>query len=118
MSDSQQQPGDASAAAPEGDLRNSPRLKMYAGVFITLGDRAFLTELSNVSAGGVMVRRPDGWPEQTDETYRLYFVLDRDRILAARGTVIHAQNDELGFEFLPGYALQSEQLLAESRNWR
>ncbi|MFK7956033.1 MAG: PilZ domain-containing protein [Lysobacterales bacterium] len=102
----------------DDEHRHSPRLKMYAGVFITLGDRAYLTELSNVSAGGVMVRRPEGWPDQSEDIYRLYFVLDADRILAARGQVVHAQDDELGFEFAPGYALQSEQLLAESRNWR
>lgn len=111
--------GSSDAGTPITDeLRDSPRLRMYAGVFITLGDRAYLTELSNVSAGGVMVRRPEGWPAETQDTYRLYFVLDRDRILAARGHVVHAQEDELGFEFAPGYALQSEQLLAESRNWR
>ncbi len=91
---------------------------MYAGVFITLGDHAYLTELSNVSVGGVMVRRPEGWPQHSSEIYRLYFVLDKDRILAARGHVVHAQDDELGFEFEPGYTLQSEQLMAESRNWR
>ena len=116
MSDQNRKP--SSNRSDAEDHRLSPRLKMYAGVFITLGDRAYLTELSNVSAGGVMVRRPEGWPDPSEEIYRLYFVLDRDRILAARGQVVHAQDDELGFEFTPGYALQSEQLLAESRNWR
>lgn len=91
---------------------------MYAGVFITLGDDAWLTELDNVSGGGVMVRRPESWPGPSDDVFRLYFVLDRDRILAARARLVHIQEEVLGFEFANGYALQSEQLLAESRNWR
>ena len=99
------------------DRRAYTRLEMHAGVFIIRGETAFLTEVSNVSAGGVSVVRPENWQEDPDGIYHLYFVLDPDRILCLKGSVVHESVDHLGFTFAKGYAIQSEQLLAESRTW-
>ena len=99
------------------ERRAYTRLEMHAGVFIVRGETAFLTEVSNVSAGGASVVRPKNWREDADGSYHLYFVLDPDRILCLKGSVVHESAEYLGFTFAQGYAIQSEQLLAESRNW-
>ncbi len=98
--------------------RGNPRLEMFAGVFIVRGEQAHLSELCNISAGGVSVKKPARWKREADRTYRLFFVLDQARILCIKAAVAHEQDDTLGFEFAPGYETQAQQLLAESRNWR
>ena len=100
------------------DRRSYGRVKMYAGVFLVHGEKAFLSEVINVSAGGVRVQRPAKWSHDVGGAYNLYFVLDADRILCIKCAVAHEQEDVLGFSFQPGYAVQAEQLLGESRNWR
>ena len=64
------------------DLRTFRRLEMYAGVFMVQGEKAYLSELTNVSAGGVSVKRPGTWQHDPEGIYQLFFVLDQDRILA------------------------------------
>lgn len=98
--------------------RGYPRLEMFAGVFIVRGEQAHLSELCNISAGGVNLKRPANWKPGSDRTFRLFFVLDQARILCIKATVAHEQDDALGFKFAPGYEAQAQQLLAESRNWR
>jgi hypothetical protein len=104
--------------ANDNEHRGYPRLEMYVGVFLTQGERAFLSELSDVSAGGARVQRPQNWQHDENGIYSLYFILDQDRILCIKGKVAHQHEDYIGFRFEPGYAIQAEQLLAESRNWR
>lgn len=99
------------------DRRAYTRLEMHAGVFITRGESAWLTEVANVSAGGASVVRPDSWQDSSGTTFHLYFILDQDRILCLKGTVVHESSEHVGFTFAKGYAIQSEQLLAESRTW-
>ena len=103
---------------PHAEQRGYPRLQMYAGVFMTQGDLAYLSELANVSAGGAQIHTPSNWQPDMDAVYNLFFILDQDRILCIRAHVAHETDDAIGFEFEPGYAIQAEQLLAESRNWR
>ena len=100
------------------EQRGYPRLVMYAGVFMTHGDLAYLSELANVSAGGAQVQAPANWDSDMQAVYNMFFILDQDRILCIRARVVHESEDSIGFEFEPGYAIQAEQLLAESRNWR
>lgn len=100
------------------EQRGHPRLEMFAGVFMTQGDLAYLSELVNVSAGGARVQAPANWEPDMNAVYNLFFILDQDRILCIRARVVHEMEDSIGFEFEPGYAIQAEQLLAESRNWR
>ena len=100
------------------DKRYNPRVEMFAGVFIVREELAHLSELTNISTGGVSVKKPVSWQPDPAGAYNLYFVLDQDRILCIKGTVVHEQDDVLGFAFDSGYELQAEQLLAESRNWR
>ncbi len=99
------------------DQRGFPRLEMYAGVFLVQGERGYLSELMNVSAGGASVRKPSSWETDPDGEYRMFFILDQDRVLCIKGLVAHEQDGQIGFTFAPGYAIQAEQLLAESRNW-
>jgi len=100
------------------EQRGYPRLEMYAGVFMTQGDMAYLSELANVSAGGARIQTPSNWQPDMDAVYNLFFILDQDRILCIRARVVHETDNAIGFSFEPGYAIQAEQLLAESRNWR
>jgi hypothetical protein len=100
------------------DQRGYPRLEMYAGVFMTQGERAHLSELTNISAGGARIQIPASWQRDMGGVYHLYFILDQDRILCIRARVMNETDDAIGFKFEPGYAIQAEQLLAESRNWR
>jgi len=103
---------------PDIEKRGFHRLEMYTGVFLTQGERGYLSELINVSAGGVSLRKPGAWQNDPEGQYKLYFILDQDRVLCVKAKVIHQQDELLGFEFMAGYAIQAEQLLAESRNWR
>lgn len=98
--------------------RGYPRVEMFAGVFIVRGERAHLSELCNISAGGVSVKKPTGWPIDQAGEYHLYFVLDQARILCIKASVAHQQDEILGFAFAPGYQSRVKQLLAESRSWR
>ena len=107
-----------SVELPHAEQRGYPRLQMYAGVFMTKGDLAYLSELANVSAGGAQIHTPGNWQTDMDAVYNLFFILDQDRILCIRARVAHEFDDAVGFEFELGYAIQAEQLLAESRNWR
>ena len=100
------------------ERRGYPRLQMYAGVFLCRGETGYLSEVVNVSAGGASVTRPGNWTQDPGGSYHLYFVLDQERVLCIRGRVVHEEGDKIGFRYEPGYALQAEQLLAESRNWR
>ncbi len=100
------------------DRREYPRAEMYAGIFLVQGERAFLTEMQNVSAGGLSVVRPGNWQLDADGHYQLFCILEQDRILYLRGKVSYQEEQRLGFEFEPGYAVQAEQLLVESKNWR
>ena len=86
------------------DLRSFRRLQMFTGVFLVQGERAYLSELTNVSAGGVSVKRPGTWHSDPEGQYHLYFVLDQDRILCVKSRVIHEQDDLVGLSFEPGSA--------------
>ena len=107
-----------SVDAPQSEQRGYPRLLMYTAVFMTRGDLAYLSEVANVSAGGAQITTPTSWQPDLGTVYNLFFVLDQDRILCIRARVVHQSDNAIGFEFEAGYAIQSEQLLAESRNWR
>ena len=102
----------------QSEQRGYPRLQMYAGVFMTKGDVAYLSELANVSAGGAQILTPGSWQPDLNAVYNLFFILDQDRILCIRAHVARESDDAIGFEFESGYAIQAEQILAESRNWR
>lgn len=104
--------------AKQEESRGYPRLEMYVGVFMVQGERAFLSELCDVSAGGARIQRPGNWQHDEGGIYSLYFILDQDRIMCIKGKVVHEQDESVGIQFEPGYAIQAEQLLAESRNWR
>ena len=82
------------------------------------GERAHLSELCDISAGGVSVKKPGDWPTDQTGDYDLFFVLDQARILCIKATVAHQQDEILGFKFASGYQARVEELLAESRNWR
>lgn len=100
------------------ERRGSPRLKMYAGVFILHGQDAYLTEVDNVSTGGASVARPTRWAARDGHQCRLYFVLDQETILLLRATVAHVDRRQVGLVFEPGQAIEAEQLVAASRHWR
>ena len=101
------------------ERRGSTRLNMYAGVFILCEEKAFLTEVENVSTGGARVTRPRNWDSKLEGVCSLYFVIEQDNILRINGRVIH--DDEaasVGFAFEPGFAVEAEELVSESRRWR
>jgi len=100
------------------ERRQYPRLQMHAGVFIVQGDRGYLTEMKDVSAGGLRVIRPNNWHYEAQYQCQIFCILEQERILCLHGFVNHEEEQSLGFEFCPGFAVQAEQLLAESRNWR
>lgn len=102
----------------EMEKRGYPRITMHAAVFMVQGETAYLSEIRNVSAGGVSIRMPTNWIKPASTTFRLFFILDESRILCIKAKVIHQQNNEVGLSFLPGYAIEAEQLLTESRKWQ
>lgn len=100
------------------ERRKFSRIEMYAGIFVVQGERAYLTEMQDVSAGGLSISRPGNWRDDPGGDYQLYCILEQERILCVGGRVAHEAEDTVGMLFQPGYAVQAEQLLAESRNWR
>ncbi|MEM9303237.1 MAG: PilZ domain-containing protein [Pseudomonadota bacterium] len=100
------------------ERRDSPRLKMYAGVFILRGEKAYLTEVENVSTGGASMTRPSNWDGHLESRCALYFIIEQDHILLIRGHLVHETESRLGFEFDSGFAAESEELVTESRRWR
>lgn len=93
------------------------RIKMYAGVLITRGEQAWLTEVTNVSAGGASVLTPTRWEAGVGMEHLLYFILEQERILCIRGTVTHEHDDSIGFEFAADHRNAAEELLAASSEW-
>lgn len=105
------------STAPVDEKRGYPRLSMHGAVFVVQGETAYLTELLNVSAGGVCTRKPARWQIAQEPTFRLFVVLEDEKILCIQSRVIHERGEEVGFEFLPGYAIEAELLLTESARW-
>lgn len=99
------------------DKRDYPRLSLGSGVFITKGENAYLAETLNISAGGASTTRPGNWREDPDSVYRLYFILEPERIISIKARVVHEQRNQIGFHFEPGFAIQAEELLTQSRLW-
>ena len=100
------------------ERRQYPRLQVHAGVFLVQDDRAYLTEMKDISAAGLSVLRPVNWHYEADRPCKIFCILEQERILCLHGSVSHEEEHILGFNFAPGFAVQAEQLLAESRNWR
>ncbi len=102
---------------PIDEKRGYPRLAMNGAVFLVQGEIAYLSELLNVSAGGGCIRKPERWKSVQDPIFRLFVVLEDEQILCIQSKVIHERGKQVGFEFLPGYAIEAELLLSESGKW-
>ncbi len=100
------------------ERRHHPRLEMYAGVFLVVGERGYLSEMCDVSAGGIRVTRPGNWQSDRGRDCQLFCILEQERILRLEATIVHETESAIGLVFHEGYAVPAEQLLAESRNWR
>lgn len=54
------------------------RMRLETTVLLSRGNEAFPTELEDISATGVLLRRPKNWPGKQGETWILDMIFARD----------------------------------------
>ncbi|MEO8671312.1 MAG: PilZ domain-containing protein [Tahibacter sp.] len=97
------------------EKRRHPRLSVFSAAMLVIGDDGFLSEVQDLSQGGVRVARPRNWQADAGIECHLFLIFDQDTIIGLRVKVVRSGSEDLGLEFAAGQEARIERLLYESR---
>lgn len=87
---------------------------MFSAALITRDGRGWLSEVRDLSQGGVCLARPTHWVDGIEASCRVYFIFDQETVIALNARCVRDGVEDLGLEFLPGQDSDVEALLYES----
>lgn len=97
------------------EKRRHPRLPVFTAALITRDGQGWLSEVRDLSQGGVRLARPRRWPGGGEGVYRLYLVFDGDTVIGLDACCVREGEDDLGMAFAPGQGEAIDAMLYESR---
>lgn len=75
------------------------RLRIETAVLMSRGNESFPTELEDISATGVLLRRPRDWSGGEGQTWVLDMVFARDLHIHLEATVVRMCEQQLGMAY-------------------
>jgi hypothetical protein len=77
----------------------SARMPMQSTVLLSRGADAWTTDIEDISASGVLVRRPDGWSHPIGALFALDMMIGADLNIHLEATVARVTVDNIGFAY-------------------
>jgi hypothetical protein len=79
--------------------RRARRMPIDSAVLMSRGDESWTTEIQDISATGLLARRPSHWVGQRGDKFVLDLLLGEDLNIHLEARVMRVTDDELGFAF-------------------
>jgi len=77
----------------------SARMPMQSTVLLSRGADAWTTDIEDISASGVLVRRPDGWSHPIGALFALDMMIGDDLNIHLEATVARVTAEHVGFAY-------------------
>ncbi|HJT99060.1 MAG TPA: PilZ domain-containing protein [Rhodanobacteraceae bacterium] len=77
----------------------SARMPMQSTVLLSRGADAWTTDIEDISASGVLVRRPEGWAYAVGELFALDMMIGADLNINLEATVARVTDEHVGFAY-------------------
>ena len=77
----------------------SARMPMQSTVLLSRGADAWTTDIEDISASGVLVRRPDGWAHPIGALFALDMMIGADLNIHLEATVARVTAEHVGFAY-------------------
>ena len=77
----------------------SARMPMQSTVLLSRGADAWTTDIEDISASGVLVRRPDGWAHAVGEFFALDMMIGENLNIHLEATVARVTAEHIGFAY-------------------
>lgn len=75
------------------------RMRIDSAVLLIRGPEAWLSELENISATGVLMRRPDGWKGKVGDLFVLDMMINEELNVHVEATVARVTDWDVGFAY-------------------
>jgi hypothetical protein len=82
-----------------GARARSARMPMQSTVLLSRGADAWTTDIEDISASGVLVRRPDGWSHPIGALFALDMMIGDDLNIHLEATVARVTAEHIGFAY-------------------
>lgn len=86
------------ARRPVGTKRHR-RMPLDSAVLLMRGGECWMSEVRNISATGVLIRRPEGWYGERGDRFILDMLIGDDFNLHLEAVVARVDGDDVGFAF-------------------
>ena len=83
---------------PHGKAR-SARMPMQSTVLLSRGADAWTTDIEDISASGVLVRKPDGWAHPIGALFALDMMIGDDLNIHLEATIARVTAEHIGFAY-------------------
>lgn len=90
---------DHDAPGPAADTLRSARMRIETTVLMSQGVQSHPTELVDISATGVQLRRPLGWRGEPGESWVLDMIFGRDLHIHLQAVVARVSDRHIGFAY-------------------
>jgi hypothetical protein len=77
----------------------SARMPIQSTVLLSRGADAWTTDIEDISASGVLVRRPDGWSHAVGTLFALDMMFGADLNIHLEATVARVTDENIGFAY-------------------
>ena len=77
----------------------SARMPMQSTVLLSRGADAWTTDIEDISASGVLVRRPDGWRFNVGDLFALDMMIGPDLNIHVEASVARMTGEHIGFAY-------------------
>jgi hypothetical protein len=81
------------------NARRASRLRVECAVLISRLEAAWITELMDISASGMLIKRPRDWDGALGEEFVIDMVFDGDLLINLEATLRRETPEELGMSF-------------------
>ena len=77
----------------------SARMPMQSTVLLSRGADAWTTDIEDISASGVLVRKPAGWAHRVGDLFALDMMIGADLNIHLEATVARVTGEYIGFAY-------------------
>ncbi|HVT32129.1 MAG TPA: PilZ domain-containing protein [Rhodanobacteraceae bacterium] len=77
----------------------SARMPIQSTVLLSRGADAWTTDIEDISASGVLVRKPDGWAYAIGTLFALDMMIGADLNIHVEATVARVTDEHIGFAY-------------------
>jgi hypothetical protein len=79
--------------------KRSARMPMQSTVLLSRGADAWTTDIEDISASGVLVRKPDAWAHGVGELFALDMMIGDNLNIHLEATVARVTEEHIGFAY-------------------